>query len=276
MIFSVVIPTCSRNDLLARCLDRLSRERQTFKDSYEVIVTDDGSGTTAEEMIRSQYPWARWVPGPRKGPAANRNNGAKMASAEWLAFLDDDCIPDATLLTAYAEAITQQKETNVFEGRIYVDRPCRSLAEVSPVNETGGYLWSCNFAIRRSLFGVMNGFEEQFRYACMEDVDFRQRLALRKEQFFFVREASVCHPWRPSRGARGNREVMESLSLYLKLHPEAQAERIPSRYIAMAFRNFVRATLPGVWKYRGAGFFNALREHVFHVRLAWELWRGNI
>lgn len=262
--------------MLARCLDRLAPEKQTYAEPYEVLVTDDGSGTTAEEMVRAQYTWARWVAGPRRGPAANRNNGAKGASGDWLVFIDDDCIPDGSLLTGYADAVGRQKEVNVFEGRTYVDRPCQSLAEVSPVNETGGYLWSCNFAIRRSLFAEMNGFEERFPYACMEDVDFRQRLFLRNEKYSFVPEASVCHPWRPSRGARGNKEVMESLSLYLKLHPEAQAERIPSRYVAMAFRNFVRATLPGLWKYRGAGFRNALREHVFHVRLAWELWRGNM
>lgn len=43
MLFSVVIPTCRRNDLLAKCLDRLAPGQQTLSpDQYEVIVTDDG------------------------------------------------------------------------------------------------------------------------------------------------------------------------------------------------------------------------------------------
>ncbi|MHC5729635.1 MAG: glycosyltransferase family 2 protein, partial [Nostoc sp.] len=68
-LFSVIIPTYHRNDLLAKCLDCLAPGVQTLSaEQYEVIVTDDGSQTTAEEMIRQQYPWAKWVAGPRKGP----------------------------------------------------------------------------------------------------------------------------------------------------------------------------------------------------------------
>ena len=51
--FSVVIPTCHRNDLLARCLDRLAPGAQTLPAArYEVIVSDDGSVTTAEVLLR--------------------------------------------------------------------------------------------------------------------------------------------------------------------------------------------------------------------------------
>jgi glycosyltransferase involved in cell wall biosynthesis len=65
-IFSVIIPTYHRNDLLAKCLDCLAPGTQTLHtEQYEVIVTDDGSQTTAEEMIKQQYPWAKWVAGPR-------------------------------------------------------------------------------------------------------------------------------------------------------------------------------------------------------------------
>ena len=48
--FSVVIPTCERNDLLARCLERLAPGAQRFSaDRYEVIVTDDG---TMAEVVK--------------------------------------------------------------------------------------------------------------------------------------------------------------------------------------------------------------------------------
>jgi glycosyltransferase involved in cell wall biosynthesis len=103
--FSVIIPTYHRNDLLAKCLDCLADGIQTLPfEQYKVIVTDDGSETTAEEMIRECYPWVQWVAGPHKGPAANRNNGAKYAKGKWLAFTDDDCLPDPQWLETYAEA----------------------------------------------------------------------------------------------------------------------------------------------------------------------------
>src|SRR5688500_16117871 len=96
---SVVIPTRHRNDLLALVLDRLAPGTQTLPaDQYEVIVTDDGSITTAEAMIREKFSWARWTQGPRKGPAANRNHGASLAQGEWIAFTDDDCLPSSRWL----------------------------------------------------------------------------------------------------------------------------------------------------------------------------------
>ena len=79
MLFSVIIPTYHRNDLLAKCLDCLASNVQTLtSDDYEVIVTDDGSLTTAEEMINQHYSWVKWVAGSHNGPAANRNNGAHL------------------------------------------------------------------------------------------------------------------------------------------------------------------------------------------------------
>ena len=84
MIISVIIPTFQRNDLLAQCLDRLAPVQQPGLDvlqpgqaespepaepfAYEVIVTDDGVSTTAETMIRQQYPWARWMAGGQPEP----------------------------------------------------------------------------------------------------------------------------------------------------------------------------------------------------------------
>ena len=72
LLFSVVIPTYRRNDLLARCLDALAPGVQTLPaDRYEVVVTDDDSeGKNPQAMLAERYPWARWTHVPRRGPAA--------------------------------------------------------------------------------------------------------------------------------------------------------------------------------------------------------------
>ena len=73
MRLSIVIPTCHRNESLGRCLDALAPGVQTLEAKlYEVIVTDDGIATSAEEMVKSKYSWAEWFEGPKRGPAANR------------------------------------------------------------------------------------------------------------------------------------------------------------------------------------------------------------
>ena len=205
--FSVVIPTCRRNDALARCLNRLMPGAQTLPAGvYEVIVSDDGpANDNARLLVENTYPWARWVEGPRHGPGRNRNRGAKEARGEWLAFLDDDCLPEAGWLAGFAARIGQRpgdgKAPRVFEGRTYSDTGGEpmSLQMTAPVNEEGGLLWSCNFAIERRLFEEMGGFDEGFPYPYfdLEDVDLRLRLDDRGETYPFVPAAAVDHPPRP-------------------------------------------------------------------------------
>ncbi|TAH24862.1 MAG: glycosyltransferase [Cytophagales bacterium] len=192
---SVIIPTYHRNDLLALCLDQLSPMIQHIpSDCYEVIVSDDGTKQTAQQLIKEKYPWAKWVEGPRKGPAANRNNGAKYAKGNWLLFTDDDCLPEPNWLNAYYEAIKEHSEIKVFEGKTVCKLGIKSPLETAPINETGGLLWSCNFAIKRTIFERLQGFNTSFPFAHMEDVEFRERLKDNNIEFQFSKDAVIDHP----------------------------------------------------------------------------------
>lgn len=223
MFLSVIIPTCNRNDLLANCLDLLAPSVQSFdfKD-YEVIITDDSNSNEANNLIKEKYPWAKWVEGPKNGPAANRNNGVKYAKGEWLIFFDDDCLPDKNILSIYYNALVKNKNIQVFEGCIKADREQQSLIEESPINETGGYLWSCNFMISRRVFvEELNGFDEKFPYASMEDVDLHYRLIKLNCQCAFLKEALVIHPWRLQKKLLSiSLKRYESTLYFLRKHPE--------------------------------------------------------
>lgn len=262
-LFSVVVPTYHRNEALSECLARLSPGAQTLPaEKYEVIVTDDGRATTAQETVRGLHPWARWVAGPRKGPAANRNSGARAARGEWLAFVDDDCLPDRRWLESYAGAVEAHPDCAVFEGRVYTDRPKRSLAETAPVFETGGDLPSGNFVCRREVFETLGGFDERFPYAAMEDVDLRTRLSKAGHRFLFVREASVCHPWREKGGWKKLKQSQQSTFIYLSLHPEERARINAYTVFRMGLTIFLRDTIPGLVRFKGRGIGKALLEHL--------------
>ncbi len=258
---SVVIPTCQRLDALAECLARLASGAQTLPaDSYEVIVTDDGSQPTAEPMLREQFPWARWFAGPRRGPAANRNYGARQARGEWLVFLDDDCVPAPGVLAAYVAARKQSPGSTVLEGRTRAIGVRTRLDMECPINETGGYLWSCNFCIRRSVFVGMGGFDEKFPSAFMEDVDLRLRLRKAGEPTAFVPEAEVGHGWRLRRGCKFVRLQARSTRYFLAKHPEERA-KFRCRKIAIdGLRRIYRAlrTACALHLWRGLGRFVAL------------------
>jgi GT2 family glycosyltransferase len=192
---SVIVPTCERNNLLSQCLDALSAGRQSLaSDYYEVIVSDDGSASNALELIVGKYSWVKWVPGPRRGPAANRNHGAGQAIGQWLVFLDDDCVPDRGWLEAIHNACTEN--VDIVEGQTLrsdnSDHPLKYGIE----NLWGGAFFSCNLAVKRELFFRLGGFDEDFLEAGGEDMEFAWRIEQLKLHHVFVPKALVLHPVR--------------------------------------------------------------------------------
>lgn len=304
--FSVVIPTCHRNDLLALCLERLgpwrqegmellgngetleadkliqkdvpdgvgwerevkSSERNTETSQlsefplssnprYEVIVTDDGLDTSAQAMVRERFPWARWSAGPRRGPAANRNHGASLGRGAWLVFTDDDCLPDATWLSAFWDRVRDAPETKVYEGATRAVGEKRRLDEIAPINESGGFLWSCNFAIERTFFEALAGFDEDYPGACMEDVDLRVRIGKRSERPCFVPEAVVFHPWRRGLGWAASLRYWRSFFLFLRKHPEESRFRHAECHLRYTWNGLKEA-----WKYLTSGRIEGLYPHL--------------
>jgi GT2 family glycosyltransferase len=222
-LLSVIIPTCHRNQGLTLCLEALRPENQQVPFAYEVIVTDDGTRFTAEELVREKYPWAHWFPGPQQGPAANRNSGGRNASGQWLLFVDDDCIPAPGWITAYAAATNCFPDYTVFEGCTIGGPNAQTRSDHEcPRNSQGGLLWSCNFGIRRELFLDIGGFDEKFPVPYMEDTDLQFRLKDRGYISKFVPDATVQHPWRPRKDIYFSIAYARSLCYYVAKHPETR------------------------------------------------------
>jgi GT2 family glycosyltransferase len=192
---TVVVPTRHRNEALALCLERLAPGVQSVPfEQYEVIVTDDGSSSNASKMIRERFSWASWVAGPQRGPAANRNNGARIARAPWLAFTDDDCLPEENWLENLLKN-TSNINVGALEGAVLPTGQAFTSFTECPVNESGGYFWTANVAIDRDIFQAIDGFDEKYPIAAHEDQDIYIRLQERTS-VKFVREAVVLHPIR--------------------------------------------------------------------------------
>ncbi len=97
--FSVIIPTYNNASTLARALDSVLAQTHP---AHEIIVVDDGSTDDAREVVAAYGERVIYQYQQNAGVSAARNAGARMATGNWLAFLDadDTFAPDRLALHA--------------------------------------------------------------------------------------------------------------------------------------------------------------------------------
>jgi GT2 family glycosyltransferase len=247
--------------------DVFATETSTSAATYDVIVTDDGQSSSAQAMIKDRFPWVRWTEGPRRGPAANRNHGASLAKGDWLVFTDDDCIPEAGWLHAFSRSSIAYPDVPVFEGSTAAKGVKQYLNEAAPINDSGGFLWSCNMAIRRAVFMQNRGFDEDFPFAAMEDVDFQRRLQAQSIESLFIREARVFHPWKRMTSCNSISRYSRSLTIFLSKHPKECRWYHAVCHVRFAWngiRELTVALLSGRWQ--GVGFH--ICQHATYLMIA--------
>ena len=205
---TVVIATYNRNERLQRCLEGVLS--QTFRD-FEVVVVDDRSDPPVD--FRTMVPCTRSITihlvraTSNGGPARARNLGVAASTSEFLAFLDDDVVPDPSWLAkhvGFAEGTEQQlvqfgplaappewlpTPWNLWEAHtleLEYDRMRRGVYE-----PTWRQFFTGNAFLRRSLFTTVGGFDERFTRA--EDIELGYRLERAGARFAFVSGAVGWH-----------------------------------------------------------------------------------
>ena len=139
--------------------------------------------------------------GPAAGPAAARNAGWRASRADWVAFLDDDVVPDPDWLERLQEDLAAAAPAVAgVQGRLRVPAP-RGRPPTDwerNVMGLGGARWAtADMAYRRSALQAVGGFDPRFRRAYREDSD----LAVRAQAagWRLERGARTCaHPVRPA------------------------------------------------------------------------------
>ena len=200
--FSIVIPTYRRPDRLADCLRALA-ELDYPRDRFEVIVVDDGSGAPPTAAAAPPSLDLTVLTPPHAGPAAARNTGAARARGDFLAFTDDDCMPESRWLRALAAHATPTID-QALGGRTVnalVDNPYSSATQrlIDYLYEwqaqRGGlaFFASNNLAVPTALFRARGGFDVGFPLAAGEDREFGHRWARAGGRLVYVPEAVVRH-----------------------------------------------------------------------------------
>lgn len=84
---SGIVPVYNGERFLPEALDSMLRQTRP---PDEIIVVDDGSTDGTSRIAAALGPPVRWVRQENAGPAAARNHGIRLATGDFLSFLDAD------------------------------------------------------------------------------------------------------------------------------------------------------------------------------------------
>jgi GT2 family glycosyltransferase len=194
---SVVICTYNGQRYLAETLSAL--EQIDYPD-YEVIVVDDGS-TDATAAIARQYD-VRLIRTENCGLSAARNTGARAATGEIVAYIDDDAYPDREWIKRLAMVFLTSDYAGVGGPNLppagdSLVAECVAHAPGGPIHvllsdREAEHIPGCNMAFRRAHLLAIGGFDPQFRVAG-DDVDVCWRVQEQGWKLGFSPTATVFH-----------------------------------------------------------------------------------
>jgi len=183
---TVVIPTHDRWDLLSTAALPSALGQKEI--DLEVVVVDDGSSDrTSERLARVRDPRLRIIRHERpRGVAQARNAGIRVASGEWIAFLDDDDLWAPNKLRLQVDTARAARAGFVYAASAALDERRQFLYSLELADPDRlatqlirkNVIWagSSNVVARANLIRELDGFDE--RLFQLADWDLWIRLAL--------------------------------------------------------------------------------------------------
>ena len=221
MLFTVIICTYEREELLEITLETLDRQRLDRRHWQTLVVDNAGRARTREVA-------AKWDVGyvyePREGLSHARNRGFKEVATDWVVYLDDDIRAPETLLEAFYNCILATDGAAVggyFKHWFrtpapdwlmkYYATPYRaSMATVRTRLTDGQYLPGCVLAVQRRMLEEIGGFHPRLgmqgkQIGHAEEDHLQNQLRRRGYDVYFDPEIWIDHlvqPYKYTLGAR--------------------------------------------------------------------------
>jgi succinoglycan biosynthesis protein ExoM len=212
---TIAVVTYRRPVGLARLLEALGRLEFTQVQAplCRVLVVDNepqGSAAAVCQREKERLPWPlAYVHEPRRGISQARNAAVRhgLAEADWLAFIDDDEIPEPCWLDELLYA-QNRYAADVVGGPVvpmFQEPPARWIIKgdfFAPLRyATGTRLdraYTGNVLVSARVFREMpDPFDERFGLSGGEDVDFFRRVAGRGYRLVWADKA-LAHEWVPA------------------------------------------------------------------------------
>ena len=209
---SVVVPVYTGARHLRDCLQALDWQSAP-RDSYEVIVVEDGSTDDSRQL--KLWPEVRWLQQAHQGPAAARNLGVAAARGELVLFTDADCEPAPDWVASMMAPFGDPRVSGV-KG-VYGSRQRSLVARFTQLEyedkyrgmvdrETIDFVDTYSAGYRRHILQAAGGFDTRFPTASVEDQELSFRLAKAGHRLVFQPEAVVYHQHPPNLWAYARRK----------------------------------------------------------------------
>ncbi len=167
-LVSVVITTKNEEKNIENCLQSI--KNQTFKNT-EIILVDNFSGDKTAEIAR-RYTTKVYFKGKER--ASQRNYGAKVATGEYLLYLDADMILSPTVIGACIRKCESEKIDALYvPERIVGEGFWIRVRDFERSFYTGTVIDAVRF-IQKDLFEQVGGFDESL--VGPEDWDFDRKI----------------------------------------------------------------------------------------------------
>ena len=124
-IFSIIIPTYNRLNLLKKIINSLNNQLN-FSNNFEIIICDSNSKKkiVLQNLIRNyQNLNIKYYNCKINHQAYKRNFGFLKSNGKYVLFIDDDCIPDKNFLNHYYKILKLNQKKSIYTGIVkYVSK----------------------------------------------------------------------------------------------------------------------------------------------------------
>ncbi len=229
---SVVVPVYNGEATISQTVECLLQQSLAPR---EIIVIDDGSTDRTADVLKPFANQILYTFKENGGPASARNLGVKLASGDFVAFTDSDCLPERDWLRELVAAFDSDEIAGVGgavkgidDGHIgqYVD----AMRLMEPAENQFGeieYLITANACFRRDALLAVGLFDERFRKPGGEEPALCRQIRELGFRFDFAEDAVVLHHHRQTIKSflRTLSNYGEGRFLLGQLWPEYQIQR---------------------------------------------------
>lgn len=252
---SIIIPVYNTEKYIEKCIQSVCN--QTYQ-NLEIICVDDGS-TDDSGKILDRFAQAdkriKVIHKENEGVSAARNDGLRIATGEWIGFVDSDDYIAEDMYEIMMKANVNQ-EADIVSCGYYFDNngKCLSAENKKKVPDriistrefllyiyerdiykaVGGYLWSRLFRkalIKDDTGRLKNEFPEE--YGVGEDIIFLSQVLMNSQKSLYVEKSLYYYVQRGNSAVHDERKQLETLSwakAYLYVLDLYKKERV-SEYV---------------------------------------------